>query len=186
MLLIFLGSPGSGKGTQSQLLAEDLEIVHLSTGDLLRQAVRETGRFGKQVATYLDAGQLVPDEMVVDLLVERMGDTDCSNGCLLDGFPRSITQAETFDAILAKQGLKVDLVIELKVDIGELRQRLLERSLKEHRSDDTPETIDARLAVYESTTAPLVDYYQQRSLLRTVDGVGTPDEVAQRVRGVID
>ena len=186
MLLIFLGAPGSGKGTQSQALAEDLGIVHLSTGDLLRQAVCETSGLGKHVATYLDAGQLVPDELVVGLVVERMGDTDCSNGCLLDGFPRSITQAETLDAILAKQALKVGLVIELKVDIGELRQRLLDRSLKEHRSDDTLETIDARLAVYESTTAPLVDYYQQRSLLRSVDGMGTPDEVTRRVRGVID
>jgi len=185
MLLIFLGPPGSGKGTQSQRLAGNLGMVHLSTGELLRQAVHEGTELGKQAATYLDAGQLVPDELVVGVVCERLDDPDFSVGCLLDGFPRSIAQAETLGAYLAKRGSQVDSVIELQVDSGEVRQRMLERSRKEGRSDDTPETIAARFDVYESTTAPLVDYYQQHGLLRSVDGLGSPDEVAERIRAVI-
>ena len=186
MLLIFLGPPGSGKGTQSQRLADDLGMVHLSTGELLRQAVRDGTRLGKQAASYLDVGQLVPDELVVGIVCQRLDDRDTSGGCLLDGFPRTIAQAETLDAYLAKRDLQVDSVIELQVDFGELRQRMLERSRKEGRSDDTPETIAARIEVYESLTEPLTHYYQQRELLHSVDGLGTLDEVAERIRVVVD
>jgi len=185
MLIIFLGPPGSGKGTQSLRLAADLGIAHMSTGALLRQAVEDDTPLGKQAAGYLDEGQLVPDELVVELVVARLGEPDCSAGCLLDGFPRSILQAETLDVYLAKRDLQVDRVIELQVNADELRRRMLDRSKIEGRSDDTPETIAARISVYKSSTAPLVDFYRERELLRSVDGMGTPEEVAGRIRAAV-
>ena len=185
MLLVFLGPPGSGKGTQSRRLAAELGIVHLSTGDLLRQSVDEGTSLGSRVASYLDQGQLVPDDLVVDLVASRLDDPACDGGCLLDGFPRSIVQAEALDSYLTKRGTQIDHVIELQVPLEELRQRILARSQIEGRSDDTPETITARLEVYVSTTSPLTDYYRQQGLLRTIDGIGTPSQVAQRIRAQV-
>ena len=145
MLLIFLGPPGSGKGTQSQRLAAELGIVHLSTGELLRREVDQGTPLGEQAAAYLDQGQLVPDALIVDMVAQQLDQPDCENGWLLDGFPRSIGQAETLAALLAQRTLQLDHVVELQVEPDELRQRMLARSQKEGRSDDTPETIAARI-----------------------------------------
>lgn len=186
MLLIFLGPPGSGKGTQSARLVEYLNIAHLSTGDLLRKAVREGTDLGQQAASHMESGQLVPDSLVVHLVGERLAQPDCERGSLLDGFPRSINQAQSLDEHLSEQASRVGLVMVLKVDEDELRRRMLERSRLEGRSDDTPETIEKRIQVHRTTTQPLVQYYQDRDILATIDGSGTPDEVFERVKVVVD
>ena len=186
MLVVLLGPPGSGKGTQSARLVEHLGITHLSTGDVLRQAVHEGTELGQQAAKYMEDGQLVPDSLVVSLVGERLAQPDCAAGCLLDGFPRSIGQAESLDEYLQERGTQVDLVVELQVDEEELGNRMLERSRKEGRSDDTPEIIAKRFDVYRTTTLPLVHYYRERGVLQSINGKGSPDDVFQRLQVTVD
>jgi adenylate kinase len=177
MLIVLIGPPGAGKGTQAALLVERLDIPHLSTGDMLRRAKQRGTELGKQVAQYIDQGLLVPDDVMIRLVGQRLAEPDCRDGCLLDGFPRTIPQAEGLDAELAKQGRQLDLVLELACDPAELTRRLLERAKKEGRADDTPQTIARRQKTYHDQTAPLLDYYRQRGLLRTVNGMQPPQEV---------
>jgi adenylate kinase len=182
MRLVFIGPPGVGKGTQSERLVRYLGIIHLSTGEMLRRACAEQTELGKQVEQFMNSGKLVPDELMLDLVSERLTADDCKRGYLLDGFPRTLGQAESLDQILAARGTPLDLVLELTADADELIRRLAARG----RKDDQPEIVRWRLEEYERETAPLSDYYSRRSLLRTVDGRGTPDEVFSRVKSVID
>lgn len=188
MLIIFIGPPGAGKGTQAKRLAAYLDIAHLSTGDMLREAVRAGNELGKMAASYMEKGQLVPDALVVSIVGQRLDTPECAKGCLFDGFPRTLGQARSLDAYLSETGRSLDAVLELKVDEEELIRRLLGRAQGANapRADDTPEAIPKRLEVYRAQTAPLLDYYRQRGLLREIDGTGSPDEVFARIQAVVD
>jgi adenylate kinase len=182
MRIIFIGPPGVGKGTQSKRLVEYLQIPHLSSGDMLRQAVVDQTEIGRAAQQYLSEGNLVPDDLVVKLLQDRMSAADCARGCLLDGFPRTARQAEALSQVLNGTGQPLDGVIALRVDQDELVRRLAGRG----RQDDKPETVRARLKVYQDRTEPLLDYYDRQGLLINIDGTGTPDEVFGRIRAALD
>lgn len=182
MLVIFVGPPGTGKGTQSKRLIRYLDAVHLSTGDLLRAAIQSGSDFGNEVREFLDQGQLVPCEVMIELIADQLRHMSPDQNFLLDGFPRTIHQAEELDRLLAKIGRSIRHVLALETDRDELRRRLIERAQVEERSDDTPETITRRLEIYDERTAPLIDYYRQKSLLRVIDGMGTPDQVFGRIQ----
>ena len=186
MNVIFLGPPGVGKGTQSVRASNAFQMCHISTGDMMRRAIANDTELGAQVKSYLDAGQLVPDDMVIALVADRLGHVDCAGGCILDGFPRTEAQAESLDAFFESTGSKIDAVIQLTASPEVLQKRMLDRANKQGRSDDTPETILKRLEVYERQTAPLVAYYQRADLLFPVDGIGTPDEVSARIAAVLE
>jgi len=181
MQIVFIGPPGAGKGTQAQRLIETFRMAHLSTGDMLRAARDAQTEIGKKADRYMAAGQLVPDEVIVDIIRERLAEPDCQNGYLLDGFPRTIAQAEALDKMLAERGTSLDVVLELRVDEEELFRRLAGRG----RADDTPEVIRQRLVAYRQQTAPLLEYYAGQNLLRSIDGLGTVDEVFERAKAVL-
>jgi len=178
MRIVLIGPPGAGKGTQAKRLIEDLQIPHLSTGEMLRAGREVSTELGLMAAQYLDRGQLVPDELVVGIVDQRLQQADCKNGYLLDGFPRTVPQADALDELLQERDTKLDLVLELNVAEEELIERLLQRK----RPDDTRETIAERLQVYQKQTSPLLEYYSDRGLLASIVGVGTPDEVYERLR----
>ncbi len=184
MNLVFLGPPGAGKGTQAQRLATAHGIAHVSTGDMLRSAVAEGTEVGRQAKGYLDRGELVPDQVIADLVAERIQADDCSTGFLLDGFPRTLAQAELLDGALSGLDLAIDAAVLIEVNEDELLQRLTSRG--EGRSDDQPDVIRHRLEVYADQTAPLAGLYDQRGLLRRVDGLGSIDDVAARVAGSVN
>jgi adenylate kinase len=186
MLIVFIGPPGAGKGTQSKRLIDYLGVPHLSTGDLLRRAHDENSPLGVMADSYMKQGRLVPDPLVMSIVGERLDKPDCAKGCLFDGFPRTIGQAESLDIHLRDRGTPLDAVLELKVDEDALVRRMIERAKIEHRPDDTPETIANRMQVYRLQTMPLLAYYAQRGLLDTIDGNGTPDAVFARIKSVVD
>ena len=186
IVLVLLGPPGSGKGTQSAKLADYLGVVHISTGEILRQAIEDATDLGQQAAAYMENGQLVPSPLVINLVAERLSEPDCQVACLLDGFPRSVDQAQALDQQLGAQGAKLELVLSLSVPREELERRMLERSRKEGRSDDTPVTISKRFDVYQTTTEPLISYYQEKGLLHSIDGMGSPDEVFRQIKAAVD
>lgn len=186
MLIVFIGPPGSGKGTQSRRLVERLRIPHFSTGELLRAAKQQDSPVGQLAARYMDEGKLVPDPIVLGLVGEELAKPAYERGCLFDGFPRTVQQAEALDAALEQRGTPLDLVIELRVDEEEITKRMLERAKHEGRADDNPATIRQRMEVYRRQTAPLLDYYRRTGRLCTVDAMGTPDEVFGRVCQGID
>jgi adenylate kinase len=173
--VVLVGPPGAGKGTQAATLSDKLGVAHISTGDLFRQHIEAETELGRQVKGILDSGRLVPDELTIELVRERLDEPDTADGFLLDGFPRNVTQADLLNKILADRDEKLDAVIELQVDEDVLVERLLARG----RADDTEEVIRNRQQVYRSETEPLLDYYSD--LLITVDGVGAPDEVTDRI-----
>ena len=185
MHLMILGAPGSGKGTQGQLLADHLRIPKVSSGELLRTAVKEGTALGREARGYMDRGLLVPDGVVLGLIREILDSPAGARGILMDGFPRTVPQAEAVDRFLADRSEQVDLVLLLDVPASELVDRLLSRAAKEGRSDDNPESIKQRLAVYQEQTAPLVAYYEKHGVVRRVDGMGSVEEIQGRVREAV-
>jgi adenylate kinase len=182
MRLVFLGPPGVGKGTQSERLAAHLNVAHLSTGDMLREARQQQTDLGLEADKYMSAGKLVPDELMLQMVSRRLEAADCRAGYLLDGFPRTLGQAEALDAILDARQTPLELVLELTAGTEELVRRLSARG----RDDDKPEVVRKRLEEYHRQTAPLSDYYHERGLLRTIEGEGTPEAVFGRIREVVD
>ncbi len=182
MFMMLIGPPGSGKGTQSERLVEYLGIPHLSTGMILRVAKQEGTPVARQIAECIDRGKLVDDELIMQFVEHRLGEPDCQNGCLFDGVPRTLNQARQLDELLHRRGVAMADVIVLSVPRAELVRRLTGRSGIEGRADDTPETINLRMEVYDKQTAPLLELYRSKGLLRTIDAVGSPDEVFRRIQ----
>jgi adenylate kinase len=182
MRIVFLGPPGSGKGTQAQLLKESLGLVHLSTGDMLREARQAGTSLGLRAAQFAEAGKLVPDDVVLGIVVDRLAQPDCAGGCLFDGFPRTLAQAETLDSLLKERRMPLDAVLAIDVPDDLVFKRLALRG----RADDKPDTIRERLNQYYELTAPLLEYYGQQGILRPIDGVGTVNEVFGRVERAVE
>jgi adenylate kinase len=185
MNVILLGPPGAGKGTQGHRLSEAYGVPEISTGDILRAAVRGETTLGKEAKGYMDRGALVPDEVVIGIVRERLAQDDTKAGFILDGFPRTIAQAEALTRILREDNRPIEYVISIEVPEEELQQRLAGRRGAEGRRDDTEAAIRHRLEVYHHETAPLIAYYRQCGLLRAVMGMGTMDEVFQRMLAVL-
>ncbi len=181
MRLVLLGAPGSGKGTQASRLREHLQVPHISTGELLRAAVKAGTPLGLQAKAVMEAGSLVSDEIVLGMLEERLTAGDTGNGFILDGYPRNLAQANALDALLAKLAQPVDIAVQLDVDTELLIDRLAGRAQAEGRADDSPEAVRNRLNVYNQATAPVVDFYRNTGRLACVDGVGGMDEVFSRI-----
>ncbi|WP_138431097.1 adenylate kinase [Fodinibius saliphilus] len=180
MRIIIFGPPGAGKGTQAELISEEYGIPHLSTGEIFRSAIKNETPLGKEVKSILDAGDLVPDEKVVGLVEEELRDEKYEDGYVLDGFPRTVPQAKAFDEILDKKGKKLDAFLQLEVPEEELVDRILSRG--EGRSDDTPEKVRNRLDVYRNETQPVLDYYQEQSVVIGINGVGSIEEISNRIK----
>ena len=206
--VVFVGAPGAGKGTQASMVAQKLNMVHISSGDLFRQALEQGTELGKQVKAYMEKGALVPDEITIQMVMERLSATDGENGVILDGFPRNLPQAEALGGAVGEQGKAIDKVIYIKVPEEELIKRLSGRWLCRQcqavyntvnsppriegkcdkcggelyqRPDDKPETVKKRLDVYFAETAPLIDYYRRQGTLMTVEGEGSVEEVTRRI-----
>jgi adenylate kinase len=177
MRIVFLGPPGAGKGTQALRLKDYFGMAHLSTGEMLRAAGEAATPLGREALEYMQVGQLVPDDVVVGIVADRLAEPDCASGCLFDGFPRTEPQAEELDQMLAQRHMPIDLVLALQVSEDQLIDRLLSRG----RMDDNRETIRERFRQYNDLTEPLLDYYRRRGILRMIDGEGTPDEVFERI-----
>jgi adenylate kinase len=177
MRVVLLGPPGAGKGTQADRIAARFQLVHLATGDILRTNVADGTTLGEVAQAYLDSGELVPDEVVVAMMLERLTRPDCAHGFLLDGFPRSVAQARALDEHLAELATPLDAAINLEVAEEELLHRLAGRG----RADDNARTIRNRLQVFASSTRPLLDYYGGQGLLFSVAAAGTIDEVSERI-----
>ena len=173
--LIFLGPPGAGKGTQAQILSENYQIPHVSTGDILRAAVARKTPLGTEAKGYMDRGELVPDALILDLIQDRLSHEDTANGWILDGFPRNVNQAAFLEELLTELNQNADCVLNLSVPDEVLVSRLLERK----RGDDNEETIRRRLQVYHRDTVPVINFYQERETLETIDGDRTMEEVSQ-------
>jgi adenylate kinase len=182
MRIIFLGAPGSGKGTQARRLAAKLGIPQISTGEMLREAVRAGTPLGLQARAIMEAGELVPDGLMVGLIRERLSAPDARRGFILDGFPRTVEQAVALERLLEEGNFgSLTSVVNLSVPEGALVERLLERAVAENRADDRPETIRERLAVYGRKTEPLVEFYGRRGLLTEIDGLGEIEDIAERI-----
>jgi len=213
MKLVLLGAPGAGKGTQAKKLIEKYRIPQISTGDILRKAVADGTPLGKEAKSYMDKGELVPDSVVIGLVKERLGQDDCKNGYILDGFPRNTSQAETLDKVLSEMNSPLDIALSVDVDKDDLMKRLTGRRTCKgcqqmfnihfskpkkdgvcdkcggelyQRDDDKEETIRNRLDVYDKSTAPLIDYYGKKGILKSVEGVGSIDEIFNKVVSILE
>jgi adenylate kinase len=185
MRLILLGPPGAGKGTQAKILVEAYGIPQLSTGDILRLAIQERTPLGLAAKEIMDRGDLVSNDIVNGIVSARLDAEDCKNGFILDGFPRTIGQAEALDGMLAEKGMTLDAVIEMTADAEVLVARVINRSKESNRPDDNPDVIRKRLEVYNNDTAPLVEYYRQRGLVKTVDGMAPVEQVTAAIKAAI-
>ena len=213
MYIIPLGAPGAGKGTQAVMLAEMLNLVQVASGDLFRQALRDETELGKKAKTFMDKGQLVPDEITIQMVLDRLAAPDCENGALLDGFPRNLEQAKALDKALDKQAKAIDNVVYIKVSEGELLKRLGGRWICRdcqapyhevdsppkvagkcdrcggelyQRADDNVETVKNRLKVYFAETSPLIDYYRNAGKLLEIDGEGSTSDVNGRILAALE
>ena len=212
MKIIMLGAPGAGKGTQAKKIADKYQIPHISTGDIFRANIKNGTELGMKAKTYMDQGLLVPDELVVDLVVDRLAQEDCANGCVLDGFPRTIPQAECLDAALAEKGDAIDYAVDVDVPDENIINRMSGRracvacGATYHivhiptkvegvcdrcgeslilRDDDKPETVKKRLDVYHAQTQPLIDYYTSKNVLKSVDGTVDMEDVFQAIVDIL-
>ena len=213
LYIVFLGAPGAGKGTQAATVAEKLNLAHIATGDMFREAQKQETELAKQARFYMEKGELVPDEITIQMVLERIAAPDCENGVIFDGFPRTLKQAEALDEALGKQGKMIDSVVYIKVSEAELVERLGGRWICRQcqtpyhmvnspprtpgkcdrcggelyqRPDDTPETVKERLRVYFAETAPLIDYYNRAGKLLEVGGEGSVDNVRERILEALD
>jgi len=185
MRIVLLGPPGSGKGTQAALLVERLGVPHISTGALLRNAAKRGTELGLKAKALTDKGELVPDDVISDMIEERLSRDDVANGFILDGYPRNLAQAKSLDALLERLGKPVDEAILIDLDAERIIKRIAKRAKEEGRADDTEETVRNRLQVYAEQTAPVADYYASRGLLTKVLGEGGVDEIFQRIVGIL-
>lgn len=213
MYIVLLGAPGVGKGTQAEKLAKELSIPHISTGDMLREAVARGTEMGMKAKEYMDRGELVPDNVVIGVVKERLSQPDCTHGFILDGFPRTVTQAEALERVMEELGKKIEYAISIDVAEDEIVRRLSGRRTCEacgkvyhviynppkqagvcdecggtlyQRDDDREETIRNRLRVYNEKTAPLIDFYARRGVLKSIDGSKPVDEVTAHIRALLD
>jgi adenylate kinase len=188
MYLILFGPPGAGKGTQAKILQEEWRLPQLSTGDMLRAAIAAGTELGRRCDDIMKRGDLVPDDVVVGIIAERLDHPDCAQGAVFDGFPRTVRQAEALDSMLAGRGSKIDAAIALKVDdeamVGRMENRVKENS-GAARADDNPETLKKRLAVYHQNTAPLLAFYGAQGKLKTVDGMAPIPQVAMTIGEIL-
>ena len=185
MNIILLGAPGAGKGTQGGILAKNAGLPRIATGDLLRAAVKAGTLLGQQAQSYVDRGLLVPDEIILGLIEEKLASKEASQGAIMDGFPRTITQAEAVDGFLSSRGDQIDSVVAFEIQDETLIRRMIGRAGEEGRSDDTPDAIRKRLHVYRQQTAPLLQFYEERGVMTTIDATGSVDEVAANVAKAI-
>jgi adenylate kinase len=186
MRIILVGPPGAGKGTQAGRIVDRFGGAHVATGDILRSNAERGTELGRAASRYMDQGDLVPDDVMIDMVLERVGEADCADGFVLDGFPRTVPQAEALERRLGELGRPLDAVVGLEVGEGELRDRLADRAEEEDRAeDDDEEAIRRRLELFEQETAALVDFYAGRGLLVRVEAEGDPDEVAERIAAAI-
>jgi len=183
--ILLLGAPGSGKGTQGKFLAERLGLPKITTGDLLRAAMKAGTALGKEAKKFYDAGRLVPDSVVLGMIKEELARPAAKDGAVLDGFPRTAAQAELVDRTLAERMQRLNHILLLDVTEEELVKRMRARSAKEGRTDDTPEAIAERLRVYQRDTAPLIAHYTTRGIVHRVPGVGTVDQIAEEIKRII-
>ncbi len=190
MKLILLGPPGAGKGTQAQRISASFGIPQLSTGEMLRAAVAQGTKIGKKAKPLMDAGKLVPDDVVVAAIADRIEAPDCKPGFILDGFPRNLAQAKALDEMLRKKKTALDVVIEIRVDEDELFSRIETRNKEAGqagaRADDNPETLKKRIQVYHEQTAPLIPYYEKTRKLKVVDGMQPVDAVWSQIEGILE
>jgi len=183
--LIFLGPPGAGKGTQAKLLAELLQVPHISTGDILRSAIAAKTTLGEKAKSYMDAGDLVPDSLILDMIREHLNQPDAHKGWILDGFPRNLSQASFLDKLLQELNQACDLAINLEVSDEVLMARLLERAQKEGRTDDNEDTIRRRLEVYRNETAPVIGFYRERTVLTAINGDQPVNSVTESLKKLV-
>ena len=187
MNIILFGPPGAGKGTQAQRIVDRHGVVQLSTGDMLRAAIAAGSELGLQAKSLMDEGKLVPDDVIIGMIADRMNDEDCKNGVILDGFPRTIAQAKALDAMFAAGHIQLDQVIEIQVDEAALFARIENRAAEsgDARSDDTAEVLEQRLKVYHENTAPVLPYYRDKGQLNIVDGMQSIEEVAAQIESLL-
>jgi adenylate kinase len=186
MNLILFGPPAAGKGTQAKRLVETRKMVHLSTGDMLRAAIASGSELGKRVSGIMERGELVSDEIVIELIEQRLPEAEAAGGAIFDGFPRTLAQAEALDQMLERRVSRIDLVIRLKVDDEALMKRVAGRFAESGRPDDNPDSFKVRLKAYNAQTAPLLPYYQAHKKLVEVDGMGSIEEVAAQINEALD